>query len=829
MRPVPDRLSPEDAEILSRCYGQPPAFFLKNWGRNELATTTWHNRLATEAEARRVADAAAAEATARAAEKVKPTAPPPPPPRTHAAPAPVAARPHAPARPPGPLLMMLGGVAGRTPTPRPASPAKVIPIDRAVRARPSATEWERTITALLGPMSATRQWTATRGKNLAHPLRETQGRVNDPATFGTLDELVSWYRRHDAEPLKESCPGFVFQRPAGASATAPWISFVDIDRCLDDAGRLKPWARPLVEPFLGATYVERSPGGHGLHVFALARPPWNPQLLALPKPPTGHSVKVGDGAVEVYDDRRLSTVTGIPFRKPTKLGDAQPALDALFAALPELNAKFTREVEESSAAPLTAEEVAAELPKARAAIAILSRYRDEHPYGEPLGLIKPETGDLRYEPWVNVCQALQWLGRPGLDLWIPFCAGGRSYVPGEPNAKWASFSPRPGGVTLRTLYAMADKIAGGGSWRPDDGPSAEEEFAGLPTAAVSANGNLPVIPLDQVAPEKVDWLWKGRIARGHITLVAGNPGACKSIMTLALAALVSRGAPLPGEKQGRRPARVLLLNAEDGQADTLRPRAEAAGADLARVIVLDLMHGGRVPQLPEDVAELERIIVAAGDVDLVVLDPLNACIPMKLDAHKDQHVRQALAPLAALAQRRHVAIALVAHLNKANDAASALYRVSGSIGLGAAARSVLFVGPHPEDEARRVVAQAKPQLGPPPPSLAFEVRGSEADPDVGVVHWLGEVAVGANDLVRKPEGEKLGAVEKAEEWLREALADGPIPSKQVLDDGEAAGFSRRTLFRAKKRIDVWARRTGGAGARGEWMWELPGEDFKEES
>jgi hypothetical protein len=287
---------------------------------------------------------------------------------------------------------------------------------------------------------------------------------------------------------------------------------------------------------------------------------------------------------------------------------------------------------------------------------------------------------------------------------------------------------------------------------------------------------------------------------------------------LDVAARLSRGALLPGEAATRKPARVLLLNAEDGQADTLRPRADAAGADVSRILVLDLVHGGRIPQLPDDIGRLERVISAAGEVELVVLDPINAFIPLKLDAYKDQHVRQALAPLAALAARLHIAVLLVAHLNKANDTVSALYRVSGSVGLGAAARSVLFVGPDPQDEDRRVIAQAKPQLGPPPSALAFTVRGSDADKDVGVVEWLGDVEVEADELVARPDGAKRASrVEQAMEWLSMFLSGGALPAKDVCDAGRLLHFGEKTLRKAHDQLGGKRVKEGQGG----WVWQPP--------
>ena len=90
----------------------------------------------------------------------------------------------------------------------------------------------------------------------------------------------------------------------------------------------------------------------------------------------------------------------------------------------------------------------------------------------------------------------------------------------------------------------------------------------------------------EIAIEKVDWLWKLRLARGKHTCWAGEPGASKSTLTMSTAAILSTGGDWPcGE--GKAPCgSVIILSAEDGAADTITPRLHAAGADLGRVHIV---------------------------------------------------------------------------------------------------------------------------------------------------------------------------------------------------------------------------------------------------
>jgi hypothetical protein len=89
--------------------------------------------------------------------------------------------------------------------------------------------------------------------------------------------------------------------------------------------------------------------------------------------------------------------------------------------------------------------------------------------------------------------------------------------------------------------------------------------------------------LSEVEPERVEWLWPGRLPLGKLSVLDGDPGLGKSALTLDLAAKASAGLELPdGGRCG--PAGVVLLSAEDGLADTVRPRLDAAGAAAERIV-----------------------------------------------------------------------------------------------------------------------------------------------------------------------------------------------------------------------------------------------------
>jgi hypothetical protein len=328
-----------------------------------------------------------------------------------------------------------------------------------------------------------------------------------------------------------------------------------------------------------------------------------------------------------------------------------------------------------------------------------------------------------------------------------------------------------------------------------------------------------------VAPETVRWLWPGRIPFGKVTVLDGDPDLGKSSITLDVAARVSTGSPMPDGHQLEGKGSVILLSAEDGIADTIRPRLDAHGADQQRVEVLTAVAQADVPErpwsLPGDLPILRNAIERVG-ASLVVIDPLMAFLAGEVNSNRDQDVRRALHPLSELANPPGVAVVDVRHLNKSGGA-NAVYRGGGSIGIIGAARSALMVMPDPDDETecRRVLAVSKCNLAPRAPSLAYHVETSE-EHDCGRVVWEGQSRHTAVTLLSGPPNDEERSVRaEASDWLRALLTPDRVRADEVKRLWRATGWgSESTLTRARRDIKVVSRREGfGPGAV--YWWELP--------
>ncbi len=343
----------------------------------------------------------------------------------------------------------------------------------------------------------------------------------------------------------------------------------------------------------------------------------------------------------------------------------------------------------------------------------------------------------------------------------------------------------------------------------------------IDTRGRQAAGPAVLVSLSDVTAKPVQWLWRGRIPLGKVTVLDGDPNLAKSLLSLDLAARISVGGSMPdgahADLDG--PRGVVILSAEDDLEDTIRPRLDAAGAAVERVALLVRVKSPEGERSPT-VADLEALEDAIRQTDavLVIVDPLMAHIPDERDSHRDHDIRRALAPLASLAARMGAAVLVIRHLNKAGGG-NPLYRGGGSIGIIGAARSGLLVASDPDapDSGRRILAVTKSNLAALAPALAFRV---EAVDEVPRIVWEGPTAHTADALLvsRLPEEER-SAMEEAAAFLSDMLAEGDLPANEVKAAARQSGIAERTLERARLRTGVVTRRQG-FGPGSVYVWGL---------
>jgi putative DNA primase/helicase len=356
-----------------------------------------------------------------------------------------------------------------------------------------------------------------------------------------------------------------------------------------------------------------------------------------------------------------------------------------------------------------------------------------------------------------------------------------------------------------TREALLELIRNAAEWKP-------------PAETPNPEAGAVLRCFSDIAAKPLRWLWPGRIPLGKLTLLIGDPGLGKSVLTVDVASRVTRGMSFPDgatcESGG-----IIFLSAEDDAADTIRPRLDAAGADVSRVHILEAVRvalaNGSLAEKPfnleTDIAALEGALREHPDVRLIVIDPISAYLG-GVDSHSNAEVRGILAPLAALAARFGVAVLCVTHLRK--SAGAAIYRAISSIAFAAAARAVWAVASDPEDGDRRLFLAVKQNLSASAGGLAFRI---EAQNNMPRLAWdLGAVALAANEVLGNVDTQQDQSERReAKEWLKDLLADGPVAVKKIQAEAKAAGHSWITVRRATQGLPVVVRKDGYQG-RSEW-------------
>lgn len=674
-----------------------------------------------------------------------------------------------------------------------AAPARHLPAAEGVplelRARPQWVCW---------------RYEEREGKRTKVPYRpDGTGRAaaDDPSTWGTFE----------AASATASATGGRGFDGVGYVVTGDYVG-IDLDHVIR-GGELLPWAARVVARL--ASYTERTPSGDGVRVWC--RGPW---------PSSRHKRVMPEGsAVEVYTTKRYFTVTG----------NAWPAAPAAIEHRADELADLAAELWPERTAPPPVSSQAALLPEDDELFRLAEAARNGPKFSRLWRGDTSDHGGDESAADLALCTMLAfWTGRDhervdrlfrrsGLMRQKWDLRRGETTYGARTIAKACSrctevYQPRAASARVRP-----------GPWGPrPSGPAPDpdawedgrdERDPGRTGGEPERPAGLPFVRVADVASERVTWAWSRRVPFGKLTVIDGDPGLGKSTLLADLTARWTRGDSLPGETAGREPAGVVLILAEDGISDTIRPRLEVAGADLTRVVAIK-----GLPIFPAQLADLHATVTETRS-RVIVLDPGLAFLDPELDAHNDAQARRYAAGLADLAERSGAAAIFVRHLNKAGGG-TALYRGGGSIAFIATARSGLLVAPDPHEPARRILAATKSNLCAAPATLLYRVV-ADGPEEPGRVQWEGESTVSAGEALAAA-NDRRAADSAAKRSglvavLRELLAAGPVPAEEVeraVRDAGVSGddpLSQRTVRAARRVLGIRSVKTGWK----EWSWALP--------
>jgi hypothetical protein len=324
-----------------------------------------------------------------------------------------------------------------------------------------------------------------------------------------------------------------------------------------------------------------------------------------------------------------------------------------------------------------------------------------------------------------------------------------------------------------------------------------------------------------VKPRRVSFLWNPYLPIGKATMLAGDGGSGKSVVSSELAATVSTGGKFPGEwsSLNGEPANVLIMSAEDTAEETLQPRLDVAGADLDRITLRDF---DLTDDLVLDESGIEVIERQMAEIrpKLVIIDPIVSFMGDKIDMHRSNEVRPMMVKLSALARDYDAAILVIAHVNK-NEGAKAGNRVGGTVDFRNAVRSLLLVGSvDNEPERGYAIFHDKHNYSKEGLPLGYETVGAGEYDEIAKVNWIdtdltkGEVFGGTKS---GPSQEQIvGKITAA--FLR-TVPSRCAPSNTVKSVIEAAipKVNERAIRRGRERVGVLVHRDSS----GKTEWELP--------
>ena len=311
--------------------------------------------------------------------------------------------------------------------------------------------------------------------------------------------------------------------------------------------------------------------------------------------------------------------------------------------------------------------------------------------------------------------------------------------------------------------------------------------------------------LERIEAQEVEWLWYPYIPRGKLTILQGDPGEGKTMILVGIISALSKGAPIFNQALGSEPASTIYQTAEDGLADTIKPRLLAADADCSKVFVI-CENDNDYLTFTDD--RIEQAIRETG-AKLFILDPWQAFLGDNVDMHRANSVRPAFRKLSDVAARTGCAILLVGHMNKMQGV-KGMYRGLGSIDIAGSARSILLVSRPQKNKEEVYLAQIKSNLAEKGPCVVFTIEDMKA-----IFRGTSELDAekllnGESGTVEPRSSKTIQAIEKLQELFEEG---DEILSKEIYELFAEMDISHRTVDIAKQELGIRSVKQGDR-----WYW-----------
>lgn len=298
--------------------------------------------------------------------------------------------------------------------------------------------------------------------------------------------------------------------------------------------------------------------------------------------------------------------------------------------------------------------------------------------------------------------------------------------------------------------------------------------------------------------QEATWLIPGWVPEAQITLMAADGGIGKTTLWCNMVAGISSGRACFLDPPGhtRKPQKVAFLTTEDSVRKQLRRKLRLTGADLGNILTPDFMADkeGLLRGLKFGSREMEQFVRYFRPA-LVVFDPVQGFVPADINMGSRNAMRDLMAPLISLGEETGATFLVVCHTNK-RAKAWGRDRIADSADLWDISRSVLMAG-YTETQGVRYLSQEKNNYASLQETLLFSIDDA------------GQIRPEGTSWKRDREYTQDAATATAaptrtdcEDWILSKLeeAGGAVPSRDLEDAAEKAGYSFRTLRRAKEEL-----------------------------
>jgi len=317
----------------------------------------------------------------------------------------------------------------------------------------------------------------------------------------------------------------------------------------------------------------------------------------------------------------------------------------------------------------------------------------------------------------------------------------------------------------------------------------------------------------------IEWVWKGYIPRGLLTILGASQGSGKSFLGLDLAHRIIHNQGFPDGAPIARPGSNIIYVDAEAVPQILYQRAKDYGTDRDRIF----------PMLPEPDEAIDLNSLKYQDrlmemthllkPELIIIDSLSSMHSRGQNNVED--LRALFMYLVRLAGWSGSGLMLIHHIRKTPfgqrmmNADFGMEDFMGSVIIAMMARVMLGLrvvqtGPEFDPNGPRELKVLKTNLGVVANPLGF--RFEKISEDGARLRW---------ETQPPREYHEPTQMDVCMEWLEDTLRENPggLPPKEVLKMGMEQGFSRSMIFRTRRELSTHIENTRGRQAPDNaWRW-----------